>query len=201
MGTIRIIICEMTGDEAKNGEPITELLRQWREGDDAAFARVSEYVYNELHRRAAAYLRRERSNHTLQTTGLVNEAFIKLVGKDDIDWADRNHFFAVAAQAMRRILVDYARSRTRAKRGGPGEDLPLEEATRLYSSTERVDIVALDDALNELASFDTRQAQVVELKYFAGMTLDETADVLGMSRETVKRDWQIARAWLRQRLA
>jgi len=191
----------MTGDEAKNGEPITELLRQWREGDDAAFARVSEYVYNELHRRAAAYLRRERSNHTLQTTGLVNEAFIKLVGKDDIDWADRNHFFAVAAQAMRRILVDYARSRTRAKRGGPGEDLPLEEATRLYSSTERVDIVALDDALNELASFDTRQAQVVELKYFAGMTLDETADVLGISRETVKRDWQIARAWLRQRLA
>jgi len=191
----------MTGDEAKNGEPITELLRQWREGDDAAFARVSEYVYNELHRRAAAYLRRERSNHTLQTTGLVNEAFIKLVGKDDIDWADRNHFFAVAAQAMRRILVDYARSRTRAKRGGPGEDLPLEEATRLYSSTERVDIVALDDALNELASFDMRQAQVVELKYFAGMTLDETADVLGISRETVKRDWQIARAWLRQRLA
>jgi len=191
----------MTGDEAKNGEPITELLRQWREGDDAAFARVSEYVYNELHRRAAAYLRRERSNHTLQTTGLVNEAFIKLVGKDDIDWADRNHFFAVAAQAMRRILVDYARSRTRAKRGGPGVDLPLEEATRLYSSTERVDIVALDDALNELASFDTRQAQVVELKYFAGMTLDETADVLGISRETVKRDWQIARAWLRQRLA
>jgi len=191
----------MTGDEAKNSEPITELLRQWREGDDAAFARVSEYVYNELHRRAAAYLRRERSNHTLQTTGLVNEAFIKLVGKDDIDWADRNHFFAVAAQAMRRILVDYARSRTRAKRGGPGEDLPLEEATLLYSSTERVDIVALDDALNELASFDTRQAQVVELKYFAGMTLDETADVLGISRETVKRDWQIARAWLRQRLA
>lgn len=187
-------------DQPKNTEPITELLREWRAGQKTAFDRLSEYVYADLHRRAAAYLRGERVNHTLQTTGLVHEAFIKLIGKEDIDYSDRNHFFAVAAQSMRRILVDHARTRKREKRGGADEDLPLEEATLLLSSQTTVDLVALDGALEELASFDDRQAKIVELKYFAGMTLEETADVLGVSRETVKRDWQIARAWLRQRL-
>lgn len=180
--------------------PITELLRQWHGGDEQALADLTDYVYGDLRRRASAYLRGERQGHTLQTTGLVHEAVIKLIRKDNIDWADRNHFFAVAAQAMRRILVDHARSRTREKRGGRGEQLPLDEAMVRAVEAGSVDLFALDEALNDLASFDRRQAQVVELKYFGGMTLDETADILGVSRETVKRDWQIARAWLRQRM-
>ena len=169
-------------DAGRDVPAITELLRQWRGGDESAFSELTNYVYRDLRRRASAYLRGERANHTLHTTGLVHEAVIKLIGKDDIDWADRNHFFAVAAQVMRRILVDHARSRSREKRGGKAEDIPL------------------DEALDQLASFDERQAKIVELKYFGGMTLDETAEVLGVSRETVKRDWQIARAWLRQQL-
>lgn len=165
-----------------------------------AFDEVAEYVYNDLHRRASAYLRNERPGHTLQTTGLVHEAFIKLIDKQEIEWQDRDHFFAVAAQAMRRILVDHARSRTRHKRGGKDEDLPLDEARQMPSDRSGVDVIALDEALNTLATFDERQAKIVELKYFGGMTLDETADVLGVSNVTVKRDWQIARAWLRQQL-
>ncbi|MEJ7625198.1 MAG: sigma-70 family RNA polymerase sigma factor [Pyrinomonadaceae bacterium] len=190
----------MSDEPQKNAEPITELLRDWRAGNQEAFERLTEYVYSDLRRRASAYLRGERPDHTLETTGLVHEAFIKLIGKENIEWADRNHFFAVAAQSMRRILVDHARTRSRAKRGGCEADLPLEEATVLYTEPKSVDLVALDEALNELSKFDPRQSQIVELKYFAGMTLDETADILGISCETVKRDWQIARAWLRQRL-
>ena len=180
---------------------ITILLRKWREGDSQAFDQVTQYVYDDLRRRAAAYMRHERIGHTLQTTGLVHEAFIKLIDKQEIEWEDRNHFLAVAAQAMRRILVDHARTRKRAKRGGKNEDLPLDAVTHVASADNtNVDLIALDEALNNLATFDERQAQIVELKYFGGMTLDETADVLGVSRVTVKRDWQIARAWLKQQM-
>ncbi len=187
--------------EADRDAPaITELLRQWRGGDENAFSELTNYVYRDLRQRASAYLRGERPGHTLQTTGLVHEAVVKLIGKGEIDWADRNHFFAVAAQAMRRILVDHARARSRMRRGGKAEEIPLDEVMIIAAQTGNVDLAALDEALNDLATFDKRQAQVVELKYFGGMTLDETADILGVSRETVKRDWQIARAWLRQRL-
>jgi RNA polymerase sigma factor (TIGR02999 family) len=187
-------------EDSQKAPAITMFLRKWREGDTEAFDKVIQYVYNDLRRRAAAYLRHERGGHTLQPTGLVHEAFIKLQEKQEIEWQDRDHFFAVAAQAMRRILVDHARSRNRDKRGGMNENLPLDDAGQLSSGQPRVDLVALDEALSRLAEFDTRQAQIVELKYFGGMTLDETADVLGVSRVTVKRDWQIARAWLRQQL-
>lgn len=180
--------------------PITGLLRDWRNGDRAALDSLTAYIYADLRRRASAYLRGERPGHTLQTTGLAHEAFIKLIGKQDIEWADRNHFFAIAAQSMRRILVDHARTKHREKRGGDAETLPLDEARNVRLDPSGVDLVALDEALADLAEFDPRQAQIVELKYFGGMTLDETAEILGVSRETVKRDWQIARAWLRQRL-
>jgi RNA polymerase sigma factor (TIGR02999 family) len=161
---------------------------------------LTGYIYADLRRRASAYLRSERPGHTLQTTGLAHEAFIKLVGKNDIDWADRNHFFAVAAQSMRRILVYHARTKHREKRGGEQETLPLDEARNIRTVPPGVDLVALDEALADLAKFDPRQAHVVELKYFGGMTLEETAEILAVSRETVKRDWQLARAWLRLRL-
>jgi RNA polymerase sigma factor (TIGR02999 family) len=187
-------------DEKQNPREITALLHKWKYGQKDAFDKLFQYVYKELGRRASRYLKNERRGHTLQTTALVNEAYLKLVDKDDIEWEDRNHFFAIAAQAMRRILVDHARRRKSKKRGGKEENLPLEEARYVSSSKRSVDLIALDDALNELAKFDERQAKLVELKYFGGMTLDETAEVLNVSRETVKRDWKIARIWLRSQL-
>lgn len=187
-------------EHSEKAPPITTLLHKWQQGDSEAFETVTQYVYNDLRRRASAYLRNERPGHTLETTGLVHEAFIKLIDKQEIEWQDRNHFFAVAAKVMRRILVDHARSKNRDKRGGKNEDLPLDEARKVSSRQPPVDLIALDEALDNLATFDERQAQIVELKYFGGMTLDETADVVGVSRVTVKRDWQIARAWLRQQL-
>jgi RNA polymerase sigma-70 factor, ECF subfamily len=187
-------------DEPLQSPPITELLRDWRDGDAEALNSLTQYIYADLRRRAAAYLRGERPGHTLQTTGLAHETFIKLIGKKDIDWADRNHFFAIASQSMRRILVDHARTKHREKRGGEQETLPLDEARNVKTDPTSVDLVALDEALVDLAEFDPRQAKIVELKYFGGMTLDETSEILEISRETVKRDWQIARAWLRKRL-
>jgi RNA polymerase sigma factor (TIGR02999 family) len=185
---------------SENKPTITAFLNKWRNGDGEAFEELMDYVYTDLRRRASAYLRGERPDHSLQTTGLVHEAFIKLHDKQAIEWADRNHFFAVAAKAMRRILVDHARSRNRAKRGGGNEELPLDEAHYIASDERRVDLVALDEALNELAVFDKQQARIVELKYFGGMTIDETAGIIGISPTTVKREWQIARAWLKQKL-
>lgn len=187
-------------DQPQKSPAITQLLHRWREGDTAAFDDVIEYVYKDLKRRANAYLRRERQDHTLQPTGLVHEAFIKLVDKREIEWQDRNHFLAVAALAMRRILVDHARGRNREKRGGQFEDIPLEDAGPAAASLPSIDLIALDEALNKLAAFDERQAKIVELKYFGGMTLEETASILNISEVTVKRDWQIARAWLRNEL-
>ena len=184
-------------EEKPSPRPITTLLHEWKEGNEKAFDELLPYVYDELRRRASAYLKNERRGHTLQTTDLVHEVYIKLVDKDEIDWENRNHFFAIAAQAMRRILVDYARKKNRKKRGSKGDDLPLDEARYVRATKGQVDLEALDEALNKLAEFDQRQAKIVELKYFGGMTLDETAAVLGVSKVTVKRDWNIARSWLR----
>jgi RNA polymerase sigma factor (TIGR02999 family) len=153
-----------------------------------------------VHRRASGYLKNEPRGHALQTMALVNEAYLKLVDKERIELKDRNHFFAVAARAMRRILVDHARMRKSKKRGGKEENLPLDEARYVASSERSVDLTALDEALNKLAKFDERQARFVELKYFGGMTLDETAEILKVSRGTVKCDWKVAKKWLRIQL-
>ena len=188
-------------NEEQNTRQITALLHEWKSGKKDAFDELFPFVYDELRRRASVYLRNERSGHTLQTTALVNEAYMKLVDKGEIDYEDRNHFFAIAANAMRRILVDYARTRKRDKRSGKDENLPLDEARFISSNDKSVDLVALDEALKELAEFDKRQAKVVELKYFGGMTNDETAEVLNISNVTVRRDWDLAKAWLHQQIA
>ncbi|MEZ5346468.1 MAG: sigma-70 family RNA polymerase sigma factor [Pyrinomonadaceae bacterium] len=179
---------------------ITLLLKDWSGGKKEAFDDLLPLVYEELRRRASQYLRNERSGHTLQTTALINEAYIKLIDKDDIAWESRSHFFAIASTAMRRILVDHARTRKRKKRGGKEEDLPLDEALVASSEESSVDLVALDDALDRLAVFDERQAKVVELRYFSGLTIDETAEILGISNVTVRREWTVARAWLHQEI-
>ncbi|HSK72609.1 MAG TPA: sigma-70 family RNA polymerase sigma factor [Pyrinomonadaceae bacterium] len=185
----------------ENQQQITQFLKQWSGGDREALDQLMPLVYNELRRQASRYLRRERSNHTLQTTALINEAYLKLINQNEVKWQNRAHFFAIAAQAMRRILVDYARERNRQKRGGNEEDLPLEEAFTIAAQEKSVDLIALDEALNELAKFDERQARVVELRYFSGLSIDETAEVLGISNVTVRRDWNMAKAWLYQEIS
>lgn len=157
-------------------------------------------VYEELHRQASRYLRKERQGHTLQTTALIHEAYLKLIGINEIEWQNRNHFFALASTAMRRILVDYARERNRDKRGGAAENLPLDEGLMISSNEKSVDLIALDEALNRLAKLDERQARVVELRYFSGLSIDETAEVLGVSNATVRLDWNLAKAWLKQEI-
>ena len=159
-------------------------------------------VYAELRRQAAQYLRRERQNHTLQTTALINEAYLKLIDQRDVNWESRTHFFAIAAQAMRRILVDYAKTRNREKRGGAAENLPLEEALQVQAKEGRsVDLIALDEALTRLAAIDEQQARVVELRYFADLSLEETAEALHISRTTAARDWSVAKVWLLRELS
>lgn len=174
---------------------MTRLLLKWRAGDEAAFGELMELVYRDLRRRADAYLRRERTNHTLAPTALVHETYLKLVGESGIAWSDRVHFLAVAARAMRQILVDHARRRSAAKRGGEAERVTL---TNLPApgGEMNVDLVALDAALERLAALDPVQARLVELRYFGGLTIEETADVLGSSPATVKRAWASARAFL-----
>jgi RNA polymerase sigma factor (TIGR02999 family) len=173
----------------------TELLRAWSQGDGAAFDRLVPLVYEELHRLARRYMRQERSDHTLQATSLVNEAYLRLIDVNRVEWQDRAHFFAVAAQMMRRILVESARSRRRQKRGGGAVHVNLDDVQELPDLTEH-DLVALSDALSGLATFDARMSQVVELRFFGGLTVDETAHVLNVSPETVMRDWKTAKAWL-----
>jgi RNA polymerase sigma factor (TIGR02999 family) len=180
---------------------ITELLHEWSEGRTEALDELLPKVYDELHRRASAYLKHERPGHTLQTTALVHEAYLKLVDQRAVSgWNDRGHFFAVASQAMRRILVDYARQRHREKRGGADEALPLEEALLAVADESDLDLVALDEALNRLAEIDPDQEKLVELRYFAGLSLDDAASALGVSRATAAREWQTAKAWLRREL-
>jgi RNA polymerase sigma factor (TIGR02999 family) len=184
----------------ENSQQITQLLNQWSNGDAKVLDDLMPLVYIELRRQAAGYLRRERIDHTLQPTALINEAYLKLIDQRDVKWQNRAHFFAIAAQAMRRILVDYARERKREKRGGALENLPLDEALTIVSGEKSVDLVALDEALNKLAKFDERQAKVVELRYFSGLSIDETAEVLNVSNVTVRRDWNMAKAWLHQEI-
>lgn len=181
---------------------ITEILQQWSGGKHEALDELMPLVYTELHRQAARYLRHERSNHTLQTTALINEAYLKLIDQRNVNWESRTHFFAIAAQAMRRILVDYAKTRNREKRGGGEENLPLEEALQVQAKEEKsVDLIALDEALTKLAEIDEQQARVVELRYFADLSLEETAEALRVSRATVARDWSVAKAWLLRELS
>ncbi len=176
------------------------MLKKWSEGNQEVLDKLMPLVYDELRRQASRYLRRERANHTLQTTALIHEAYLKLIDQNQVEWQNRTHFFAIAAQAMRRILVDYARERNREKRGGAAENLPLEEAAFVVSEEKSVDLVALDEALTRLAEFDERQARVVELRYFSGLSIDETADILGVSNVTVRRDWNMAKAWLHRQI-
>jgi len=178
-----------------SGSDVTRLLLAWRAGDDGALARLVPLVHAELRRLAHQRMRGERPDHTLQTTALVNEAYLRLVGAQDVPWQNRAHFLAVCAHAMRRILVDAGRARHSAKRGGEAVHLHLEEW--LAPTSERApDVVALDDALTELAAKAPRQSRVVELRYFGGLSVEETAEVLGLSRQTVIRDWNAAKLWL-----
>ena len=184
----------------QNSENVTQLLLQWNDGDPKALERLMPLVYNELRRLAANYLRRERPNHTLQPTALVNEAYIKLIDQRHAHWQNRAQFFGVAAQLMRRILVDHARQHKAAKRGGPSQErLSITNAERL-SATPEVDLLALNEALEELTEFDPQQGRIVELKFFGGLSIEETAEVLGIGHATVERDWKMARAWLRRKL-
>ncbi len=177
------------------------MLREWSDGKPEALDKLLPLVYDELHRQAARYLRKERAGHTLQTTALVNEAYLKLVDRRDMNWQNRTHFFAVAANAMRRILVDHAKAKHRLKRGGDNFTISLEEAETLAAGkANTIDLIALDEALSKLATRDRQQARVVELKYFGGLSLDETAEALRVSRATVARDWETARAWLHREL-
>ncbi len=183
----------------KSGE-ITEMLKACVGGNREAMDKLVPLVYEELHRQAHRYLNRERSHHTLQTTALVHEAYLRLIEYRFVDWQNRAHFFGMAANMMRRILVNYAVSRNREKRGGAEEHLPLEEALTVAAEEQDVNLLALDKALNELAELDERQAQIVELRFFSGLSIEETAEVLKLSPATVKRDWSMAKAWLRSEL-
>jgi RNA polymerase sigma-70 factor (ECF subfamily) len=182
-------------------EQITQLLNDWSDGNHAAADQLMPLVYEELRRQASRMLRGERPNHTLQTTALINEAYLKLIGQNEVEWQNRSHFFAIASVAMRRILVDHARERHAVKRGGIADNIPLDDALQISSNERSVDLVALDEALDRLAKLDPRQAKVVELRYFSGLSNDETAEVLGVSNATVRLDWSIAKAWLRQQLS
>jgi RNA polymerase sigma factor (TIGR02999 family) len=187
----------MTSQHPKD---VTQLLLAWNGGDRAALDRLIPLVYEELRRAARRYMRRERTGHTLQTTALVNEVYMRLIDAENVRWQDRAHFFAISAQLMRRVLVDSARRRQQLKRGGALQQVTLDEALMIASDRD-LDLVALDEALNALASLDQRQSQVVEMRFFGGLTEDEIAEVLGVSPRTVRNDWTVAKAWLLRELS
>lgn len=174
---------------------ITQMLLDWSEGNPAALERVTPLVYGELHRLAHHYMNRERAGHTLQTSALVNEAFLRLVDQRNVKWHNRAHFFAIAAQMMRRILVDYARRHRYAKRGAGAVHVSLTQA-ELVSNEPTAEVTALDEALTRLESIDPQQGRVVELRFFGGLTIKETAEAMGISVDIVKREWSTAKAWL-----
>jgi RNA polymerase sigma-70 factor, ECF subfamily len=178
---------------------VTDLLNDWSNGDQDALNRLMPLVYDELHRLASRYLRRERVGHTLQTTALVHEAYLKLVDQKKANWENRVQFFAAAAKVMRHVLVDYARGRKAAKRGGHYRRLSLDEAA-ISSEEKDADLLVLNEALDDLAAIDAQQSRVVELRVFAGLTVEDTAEALGISPRTVKREWSMAKAWLHQRI-
>jgi RNA polymerase sigma factor (TIGR02999 family) len=179
---------------------VTQLLMGWGKGDKAALDQLLPIVYDELRRQAARYLRHERAGHTLQTTALIHEAYLRLVDQTNVQWQNRAQFFGIAAQLMRRILVDHARTKKRAKRGGSDIRVSLGDAMALAKGQD-LDVVALDEALERLAEFDDQQSRIVELRFFSGLTVEETAEVLGISPATVKRDWSVARAWLHREIS
>jgi RNA polymerase sigma factor (TIGR02999 family) len=178
---------------------VTELLVDWRNGDQEALDKLIPLVYDELHRLASRQLRRERSDHTLQTTALVHEAYLRLVGQRNANWQNRAQFFGVSAQLMRRILVDYARTHKASKRGGSYRRISLSEGAILTGEKD-TDLTELDELLERLATIDPQQSRVVELRIFGGLTVEETAEVIGISSRTVKREWSMARAWLHQQI-
>jgi RNA polymerase sigma factor (TIGR02999 family) len=181
--------------EPPSPSEVTQLLKDWSSGDPEALDRLIPIVYAELRGIAARYLRRERRDHTLQPTALVNEAYLRLIDQNQVQWQNRAHFIGVAAQMMRRILVDHAKSHNRAKRGGGAQRVSLDEAMAV--SDERAnDLIELDAALTALATFDDRKSRVVEMRYFGGLTVEETAEVLKVSEMTVAREWKLAKAWL-----
>jgi RNA polymerase sigma factor (TIGR02999 family) len=179
---------------------VTRLLKAWGAGDRAALEQLVPAVHKELRRMARNYMRRERPDHTLQATALVNEAYLRLVDVADVSWQDRAHFFAVSAQMMRRILVNAAYARGAQKRGGAAQRVSLDDVP-VMSPSKANELVALDDALQELANFDPRQAQVVELRFFGGLSVEETAEVLKISPQSVMRDWKLAKAWMKRELS
>ena len=179
---------------------ITRMLREWSNGNRQVLDELMPLVYEELHKQATRFLRRERPNHTLQTTALIHEAYIKLIDQRDINFNSRVHFYAVAANIMRRILVDHARAKNRDKRGGNAETLQFDEDATVIQSGQSVDLIALDEALSRLAEYDAQQARIVELRYFGGLTLEETAETMRLSRTTVATDWAMAKAWLHREL-
>jgi len=178
---------------------VTQLLKAWTAGDEEALDKITPLVYEQLHQLAARYMAGEHSRHTLQTTALVNETYLRLVDCGQVNWQDRAHFFAVSAQLMRRILVDFARSRGYLKRGGAVARVSLEDAPSMCKQSDP-DLVAVDDALKALAALDERKSKVVELKFFGGLSMEEIAVVLRISIDTVKRDWKFARLWLLREL-
>ncbi len=184
----------------KDAENITDLLVSYGRGDKESLDKLMPVVYDELRRQAARYLRREQAGHTLQTTALIHEAYMRLVDQRNVQWQNRAHFFGIAAQMMRRILVDHARTKKRAKRGGSNIKVSLDDATVAVKGQD-LDVVALDEALNRLAKIDEQQSRVVELRFFSGLTVEETAEVMGISPATVKRDWSMAKAWLHRELS
>jgi len=185
----------------EKSQAISRILQEWSEGRKEASEELMPLVYNELRRQASRYLRRERPGHTLQTTALIHEAYLRLVDQRGVSWQNRAHFFGIAAQAMKRILVDYAKARHRDKRGGAAENLPLDEARFVVTGEKGVDLIALDEALARLAKFDPQQASIVDLKFFGGFTIEEIAETLRISRATVKREWNSAKAWLHGEIA
>jgi len=179
---------------------VTRLLQAWGAGDEAALEQLLPLVYDEIHRRAHRYMAAERPGHGLQTTVLINELYLRLVDINNVDWQDRNHFYALCARLMRRILVDFARARSFQKRGGGAVHVDLDRAPD-FTAGQKPEILAVHEALTRLATVDSRKSDVVELRFFGGFTVEETADILGVSEETVTRDWRMAKAWLLRELA
>lgn len=184
----------------KDAENITDLLVSYGRGDKESLDKLMPVVYDELRRQAARYLRREQPGHTLQTTALIHEAYVRLVDQRNVQWQNRAHFFGIAAQMMRRILVDHARTKKRAKRGGSDIKVSLDDAN-VAAKGQDLDVVAVDEALTRLAKIDEQQSRVVELRFFSGLTVEETAEAMGISPATVKRDWSMAKAWLHRELS
>jgi len=183
-----------------SSQDVTRLLLAWRNGDQEALERLMPKVYGELHRLAHRCMRRESPDHTLQTSALVNEAYLRLFDCQQVDWQNRAHFFGLAAKMMRQILIDHARSHARAKRGGVLRQVSFEE-TAIVSVERAAELIALDDALNALAAFDLKKSRIVELRYFGGLTNEEVGEIMGMSLRTIEREWRKAKAWLRREIS